>query len=71
VKIRLQHAHGLGPAPRQQHRHLALPPQPDELGEQHDRRQRDAQAGQDDVESKGRGHLGPGRDDLPARPGGG
>ena len=63
-----QHAHRLRPAPCQHHRHLVRPPQPDELGDQHDRRQRDPQAGQDNVEPQGGRHLRASGDHFPAHP---
>ena len=61
-----QHAHRLRPAPRQPHRGLVMAPQADELGQQHDRRERDPQARQDDVEPERGRHLRTGRDHLTA-----
>src|SRR4029077_4774700 len=48
-RIADNHANARRPAPPQPHRGLVSLPQTDELGEQYDRRERDAQAGQDDV----------------------
>jgi hypothetical protein len=52
-----QHPHDLGPAPRQCQRDRIRSLQPDELGEEHCRRQRNPQARQDDVKAQRRCHL--------------
>jgi hypothetical protein len=61
-----QHPHRLRPAPRQPHRDLVPPPQAGELGQQHGRRQRNPQAGQDDVKPQRGRHLCPSRNHLTA-----
>jgi hypothetical protein len=61
-----QHAHCLRPAPREPYRDLVMAPQADELGQQHDRRERDSQARQDDVKPERGRHLRTSWDHLAA-----
>ena len=60
-----QHPHRLRPAPRQPQRHLIRSAEADELSQQHDGRQRDTQASQDDVKPERGRHLRTGRNHLP------
>jgi hypothetical protein len=59
-----QHRHGLRPAVGEAHGGFVVAAQTDELGEQHERRQRDPEAGQNDVEPERGRHLGPSRKHL-------